>query len=221
MTFKRSVGSFFTVSFSSWQIATRSSFWSWVNTLGTNFVAIRCMFSCSVRIRWQDPQPIPTSALRSCMVRRRSRLTAARTCSTFEGVVAVLARPDWSSLAVDVLPFLKPLKRSATAHARITKSLFQHFKSFTSRFTQSHTELDAHPSFVNFRHTVDIRTSQTAGAIHAYRHVQQSNASTSNHATGHTHSQDTTAIHPSGKIVNYKRSACYEHCPGTFGYTFV
>jgi len=21
--------------------------------------------------------------------------------------------------------------------------------------------------------------------------------------------------------VNYKRLACYEHCPGTFGYTFV
>ena len=33
MTFKRSVWSFVTVSFSSWQIATRLSFWSWVNTL--------------------------------------------------------------------------------------------------------------------------------------------------------------------------------------------
>jgi hypothetical protein len=51
--------------------------------------------------------------------------------------------------------------------------------------------------------------------------VQQSNASTSNHATRRTHSQDTTATHPSGKLLNYKRLACYEHCPGTFGYTFV
>jgi len=51
--------------------------------------------------------------------------------------------------------------------------------------------------------------------------VQQSKASTSNHATRHTHSQDTTAIHPSGKLVNYKRLVCYEHCPGTFRYTFV
>ena len=51
--------------------------------------------------------------------------------------------------------------------------------------------------------------------------MQQSNASTSNHATWHTHSQDTTATYPSGKLVNYKRLACYEHCPGTFGYTFV
>ena len=56
---------------------------------------------------------------------------------------------------------------------------------------------------------------------YTHRHVQQANASTSNHATRHTHSQDTTATHPSGKFVNYKRLACYEHCPGTFGYTFV
>ena len=41
------------------------------------------------------------------MVRRRSWFTAARTCSTFEGVVAVICRPDQSSLAVEVLPFLK------------------------------------------------------------------------------------------------------------------
>ena len=41
------------------------------------------------------------------MVRRQSWLTAARTCSTFEGVVAVLGQPDWSSLAVEVLSFLK------------------------------------------------------------------------------------------------------------------
>src|SRR5215469_3118208 len=38
---------------------------------------------------------------------RRSWLTAARTSSTFEGVVAVLGRPDRSSSAVEVLPFLK------------------------------------------------------------------------------------------------------------------
>ena len=41
------------------------------------------------------------------MVRRRFWLTAARTCSTFEGVVAVLGRPDRSSLSFEVLPFLK------------------------------------------------------------------------------------------------------------------
>ena len=51
--------------------------------------------------------------------------------------------------------------------------------------------------------------------------MQQSNASTSNHATRHTHSQDTTATHRSGKLVNYKRLVCFEHCPRIFGYTFV
>jgi len=53
------------------------------------------------------------------------------------------------------------------------------------------------------------------------RHAQESNTSTYNHANRHTHSQDTTGTHPSGKLVNYKRLACYEHCPGTFGYTFL
>ena len=41
------------------------------------------------------------------MVGRQSWLLAARSCATFEGVVAVLCRPDLSSLAVEVLPFLK------------------------------------------------------------------------------------------------------------------
>jgi len=41
------------------------------------------------------------------MVGQRSWLTAAHTCSNFEGVVAVLGRPDLSSLAVEFLPFLK------------------------------------------------------------------------------------------------------------------
>ena len=70
-----------------------------------------------------------------------------------------------SSRSSAILETSKPLKSSATAHARITKSLFQHFKSFTSRFTQSPTELDAHPLFVNFLHNADIRKSQTADAI--------------------------------------------------------
>jgi len=51
--------------------------------------------------------------------------------------------------------------------------------------------------------------------------VQQSNASTSNYTTRNTHSQDTIAKHTSGKLVNYKRLACYEHRSGTFGYTLV
>ena len=80
------------------------------------------------------------------------------------------AWPSWSiiisSRSSANLEMYRPLKSSATAHAWITKSLFQYFKSFTSRFTQSHTEIDAHPLFVNFRHTADIRKLQTADGIH-------------------------------------------------------
>ena len=97
---------------------------------------------------WQPPVPVPL----------------------LRGLLPCRAWPTWSiiisSRSSAILETSKPLKNSAAAHARITKSPFQHFKSFTSRFTQSHTELDAHPSFVNFRHTADIRKSQTADAIH-------------------------------------------------------
>ena len=67
----------------------------------------------------------------------------------------------------------KPLKTSATGHARITKCLFQYVRSFTSRFTQSHTELDAHHFLVNFRQTAVIRKSQTADANHPSLSVVQ------------------------------------------------
>ena len=102
------------------------------------------------------------------MVRRRSWLTTARTCSTFEGVVAVLGRPDRSSLAVEVLPFLKRPNHSKVRLRLMhesPKSCFNISKVHFP-FTQSHTELDAYPLFVNFRRTADIRKSQTADAIH-------------------------------------------------------
>ena len=136
----------------------------------------------------------------------------------------MLGRPDRSSLAVKVLPFLKkskPVKSSATAHARITKILFLHFKislPVLTKLTQ------------NLMHTLCSSTSaipqisENRRRLMQYTHKDtctQSNASTSNHSTRHTNSQDNTATHPSGKRVNYKRLACYEHCPGTFGHTFV
>ena len=138
----------------------------------------------------------------------------------FWGVVAVLGRPDRSSLAVDVLPFLKrpkPHKSSATAHARITKSLFQHFRSFTSPFYPiSHSTWCTH--FVRSTSAKPPK-SENRRRLMQYTHKDTWNNQTLPHPTtplGHTHSQDTTATHPSGKLVNYKRIACYEHCPGTF-----
>ena len=53
---------------------------------------------------------------------RRSWLTSARTCSTFEGVVAVHGRPDRSSLAVEVMPFLKRRNHSKV-QLRLTHEL--------------------------------------------------------------------------------------------------
>ena len=167
MTFKRNVESFISVSFSSWQIATRLSFWSWVNTRHK----LRC-----------NPMHVQlfckNSLTRSIT---NSNLCTNIMCGTTTIVVdsrpyvshfwggCCRAWPSWSIIIISrsstILETSKPFKSSAMAHARITKSLFQHYKCFTSRFTQSHTELDAHSLFVNFHHT-DIRKSQMADAIH-------------------------------------------------------
>ena len=168
MTFKRSVVSFTTVSFSSWQIATRL------------FLIVDQHSRHKLRCN-------PMHVQLFCQNSLTSSITKSNLCTEIVyGTTTILvdSRPylfhfwggcwrDWptwsiiiSSRSSAILETSKPLKCSATAHARITKSLFQHFKSFTSRFTQSHTELDAHPLFVNFRHTAVTRKSQTADAIH-------------------------------------------------------
>ena len=104
MMFKRSVGSFVTVSFSSWQIATRLSFWSWVNTLGTNFpmhVQLFCENSLTRSITNSNLCTEIVYGTMTILVDSRPYLFH------FWGVVAMLGRPDRSSLAVEVLPFLK------------------------------------------------------------------------------------------------------------------
>ena len=154
--------------------------------------------------------------------RRRSWLTAARTCSTFEGVVAVLGRLDQSSLAVEVLQFLKRPNHSKVRLRLMhesPKACFNISEVSLLFYLISHRTwctpfIRQHPPYRRYQKIAEDY------AIHTQRHVQQSNASTSNHATLHTHSQDTTATHL-GKLVNYKRLACYEHCPGAFGYTYL
>ena len=134
----------------------------------------------------------------------------------------MLGRPDRSPLAVEVVPFLKRPNRSKVRLRLMHESPNACFISKVS--------LPVLPSLTqNLMHTLCSSTSaippisENRRRLMQYtqRHVQQSNASTCNHATRHTHSQDTTATHPSRKLVNYKLLACYEHCPGTFGYTFV
>ena len=168
MTFKRNMGSFITFSFSSWQIATRLSFWSWVNTLGTNFAATD---ACSA-VLWEFADRIHNQL----QPLHRDRVwydddpgcPAARTCSNFEGVVAVLGRPDQSSLAVEVLTFLK-----RPNHSKV--QLWLKHKSPKACFNILKVSLPVLPNLTqNLMHTLcsstsataDIRKSQTADAIH-------------------------------------------------------
>ena len=87
------------------------------------------------------------------MVRRRSWLTAVRTCSTFEGFVAVLGRPDRSSLAVEVQPFLK-----RPNHSKVRLRLMH--ESPKACFNISKVSLPVLPNLTqNLMHTLCSSTS--------------------------------------------------------------
>ena len=87
------------------------------------------------------------------MVRRRSWLTAARTCSNFEGDVAVLGRPDRFSLAVEVLPFLK-----RPNHSNVQLRLIH--ESPKACFNISKVSLPVLPNLTqNLMHTLCLLTS--------------------------------------------------------------
>jgi len=87
------------------------------------------------------------------MVQQRSWLTAARTCATFEGVVAVLGRPDRSSLVVEVLPFLK-----RPNHSKVRLRLM--YESPKACFNISKVSLPVLPNLTqNLMHTFCSSTS--------------------------------------------------------------
>ena len=151
------------------------------------------------------------------MVRRRSWLTAARTCSTFEGVVAVLGRPDRSSLAVEVLPFLK-----RPNHSEVRLQLMH--ESPKACFNISEVSLPVLPNLTqNLTHTLCSSTSaiplisENRRRLMQYTHKDTCNNQMLPHPTTPLSTLTHKTSHPSGKLVNYKRLACYEHCPGTFG----
>jgi len=101
------------------------------------------------------------------MVRRRSWLTADRTCSTFEGVVAVLGRPDQSSLAVEVLPFLK-----CPNHSNVRLRLMH--ESPKACFNISKVSLPVLPNLTqNFMHTLCSSTSAIAPTSENRRRLMQ------------------------------------------------
>ena len=117
------------------------------------------------------------------MVRRRSWLTAARTCSTFEGVVAVLGRPDRSSLAVEVLPLLK-----RPNHSEVQLRLMH--ESPKACFNISKVSLPVLPSLTqNLMHTLCSSTSaippisENRRRLMQYTHKDTCNNQTLSHPT--------------------------------------
>jgi len=173
MTFKRSVGSFITVSFSSWQILGQHS------RHKLRFYLMHVQLFCDNSLT----RSITNSIICTEIMYGTMRILVDSHPYLFHFWGGCChGWPTWSiiisSQSSAILETSKPLKSSATAYARITKSLFQHFISFTSCFTQPHTELDAHPLFVNFRHTADIRKSQMQ-----YTHKDTCNNQTLPHPT--------------------------------------
>jgi len=137
------------------------------------------------------------------MVRRRSWLIAACTCSTFEGAVAVLGRRDRSSLAVQVLPFLK---RPNQPKVR----LWLTHESPKACFNISKVSLPVLPYLTQkLMHTLCSSTSvilpisENCSRVMRYTHKDMCNNQTLPHPTTplDTHSQDTTATHPSAKYT--------------------
>ena len=117
------------------------------------------------------------------MVRRRFWLTAALTCSTFEGVVALLGRPDRSSLAVEVLPFLK-----RPNHSSVQLRLIQ--ESPKACFNISKVSLPVLPNLTqNLKHTLCSSTyaippiSENRRRLMQYTHKDTCNNQTLPHPT--------------------------------------
>ena len=117
------------------------------------------------------------------MVQRRSWLTVIRTCSTFEGVVAVLGQPDRSSLAVEVLPFLK-----RPNHSKVRLQLMH--KSPKACFNISKVSLPILPNLTQIlMHTLCLSTSaippisENCRRLMQYTHKDTCNNQTLPHPT--------------------------------------
>ena len=117
------------------------------------------------------------------MVRRRSWMTGARTCYTFEGVVTVLGRPDRSSLAVEVLPFLK-----RPNHSKVRLRLVH--ESPKACFNISKVSLPVLPNLTqNLIHTLCSSTSaippisENRRRLMQYTHKDTCNKQTLTHPT--------------------------------------
>ena len=106
MTLDMKVGSSRSRWWRSWQNLARSSFWSGVRSLGTNFAAMRCIFKSDIKIACTVSYDTSTMAAMSLMDLRLSSCTS-RQIFPFSGVELVEDRPDLLSSPSDVLPLLK------------------------------------------------------------------------------------------------------------------
>ena len=109
MTFLRKSGSLLAVSSKSCATATRNSFCSRDRSRGTNFAATCCLPGSSVKICETIVHGILRSSSNSRTVNHRFSLIAARTLSTFSGVLLVEGLPERRSLSTDSRPSLKRL----------------------------------------------------------------------------------------------------------------
>jgi len=112
MTLDRKLGWCLTAFCSSVHTWTRWSHWSLFKRRGTNFAAIRLMFSSSTRMRWHDAYDSPTWLQTSWIVCLLSSRITSRTFAIISGVVHVDGRPECVSSSTDSRPSLKHLNHS-------------------------------------------------------------------------------------------------------------
>ena len=112
MTLDRKLGSCLTASCSSVHTWTRWSRWSLFRRQGTNFAAIRLMFSSSARMHWHDPYDSPTRLQTLWIVCLLSSRITSHTFAIISRVVHVDGRPECLSSSTNSRPSLKRLNHS-------------------------------------------------------------------------------------------------------------
>ena len=134
MTFLRKSGSLLAVSSKSCATASWNSFCCRDRRRGTNFAATRFLPRSSVKICETIVRGIPRSS-NSRTVSHRFSLIAARTISTFSGVLLVEGLPERRSLSTDSRPSLKHLYHNFIWASLIESSL-KAFLTHCGRVTQ-------------------------------------------------------------------------------------
>ena len=145
MSFLRKYGSFEAVWMKSLVTAARCSFCSSSRSCRTNFAMTCFMLRSCIKILDTVVLGIPRSASSSHTVSHQSLLIAARTHSTFSGVLLAAGLPECGSLSTDSWPswsIVSPFYLHCT-HCIIPKSLLNHMNSFHGGMLKLNTKCDA------------------------------------------------------------------------------